>query len=773
MSTAKRDNTKTELKPVDPKDFFGSSKVKCVKKEEAKKRKVPEEELHDDPDFSALLKSVDDDMKVKPSPSKKAKREPSPQTKLRNDRKFSPSPAKSVRSPKEKENGQKSVKQENDVKNVNGTKKENGIKKENGTKKEPLEKEKKKAVDSPKKDKDNRKEAKKGDEAKDKNKANVNSKMDKEVVQNPAKPKKEIESPSKAVLSKRTVEDTPLESQLWVDKYKPTTLKGIIGQQGDKSNMKKLITWLRNWPKNNLHNNGKRAPKPPPFQSHSDDGSWAKAALLSGPPGVGKTTTSYLVAKELGLDIMELNASDTRSKKMLDNCLSDAMSNTSLSKTSKNRVLLMDEVDGMAGNEDRGGMAELIQLIKNSKVPVICMCNDRNHQKIRSLANYCFDLRFQRPRAEQIKAAMMSICFREKIKIAPNVLLDLITGCNQDVRQVLHHLSMMKAKSDQFTEEDSKKEAESSKKTSIKQGPWDVVRKVFSKAEHSNMSIMDKSDLFFHDYSLGPLFVQENYLLCVPDGADYDRKSTMVLASKAADSICMGDLVEKTIRSQNAWSLLPTEAIFASVIPGEYMAGHVAGQIQFPRWLGQYSRQNKFDRILQELQMHTRLSAGLSKSSLNRDFVQHLRNNILRPMKKNGADGVADSVRAMEFYSLMREDLDNLLEITTWPDQPDPMRNIESKVKAAFTRSYNKDVVLPYAKVANVAKKAKVDATPFGEDNGDEEESKSDDDTIEGDAMIKAKKPSSKKPSTAAKKAAPVKKADAGNKGKGRGKKSK
>ena len=58
----------------------------------------------------------------------------------------------------------------------------------------------------------------------------------------------------------------------------------------------------------------------------------------------------------------------------------------------------MDEVDGMAGNEDRGGMAELIGLIKSSKIPVICMCNDRNAQKIRSLANHCFDLRFQRYR---------------------------------------------------------------------------------------------------------------------------------------------------------------------------------------------------------------------------------------------------------------------------------------------------------------------------------------------------------------------------------------
>lgn len=262
---------------------------------------------------------------------------------------------------------------------------------------------------------------------------------------------------------------------------------------------------------------------------------------MSGPPGVGKTTTSYLVAKELGLDIMEMNASDTRSKKLLGLCLGDALNNLSLSKESKNRVLLMDEVDGMAGNEDRGGMAELIQLIKNSKVPVICMCNDRNSQKIRSLANHCFDLRFQRPRAEQIKAAMMSICFKEKIKIDPNTLMQLIVGCNQDIRQVLHHLSMIKGQSQSKTDKKEEKH-----KTSIKMGPWDVVRKVFS--DHDDLDLMGKSDLFFHDYSIGPLFVQENYLLSVPREANFDKKKTMILTSKASDSICFGDCIEKNIR---------------------------------------------------------------------------------------------------------------------------------------------------------------------------------------------------------------------------------
>lgn len=94
----------------------------------------------------------------------------------------------------------------------------------------------------------------------------------------------------------------------------------------------------------------------------------------------------------------------------------------------------MDEVDGMAGNEDRGGIAELIQLIKASKVPVICICNDRNHQKIRALANHCFDLRFQRPRVEQIKVSVTyasgSLCEALKLKSESRKLLqNLATEC--------------------------------------------------------------------------------------------------------------------------------------------------------------------------------------------------------------------------------------------------------------------------------------------------------------------------------------------------------
>eukprot|EP00088_Acartia_fossae_P009244 TRINITY_DN1446_c0_g1_i4.p1 TRINITY_DN1446_c0_g1~~TRINITY_DN1446_c0_g1_i4.p1 ORF type:complete len:177 (-),score=55.29 TRINITY_DN1446_c0_g1_i4:150-623(-) len=124
------------------------------------------------------------------------------------------------------------------------------------------------------------------------------------------------------------------------------------------------------------------------------------------------------------------------------------------------------------------------------------------------------------------------------------------------------------------------------------------------------------------------------------------------------------------------------------------------------------------------------------------DYSQFLRDHIVRPLVKEGQEGVDEAVHSMENYSLLREDLDGLLEVTQWPDNPEPFKHVDSKTKAAFTRKYNKDgVMLPYSTVQTVKKKAKESTVEGYDDEDDYEESDGEDDNVEKDAMIKVKKP--------------------------------
>ncbi|XP_076868692.1 replication factor C subunit 1 [Brachyhypopomus gauderio] len=562
-------------------------------------------------------------------------------------------------------------------------------------------------------------------------------------------------------------------SLLWVDKYRPRGLKNLIGQQGEQSCANKLLRWLQSWHK---HHSGRAKAAAPRFGKFGgkDDGSGFKAALLSGPPGVGKTTTAALVCEELGYSYVEMNASCTRSKNSLKEVIAESLNNTSIKNfysgasqtVSDKHVLIMDEVDGMAGNEDRGGIQEMIGLIKQSKIPIICMCNDRNHQKIRSLANYCFDLRFQRPRVEQIKSAMMSIAFKEGLKVPPPALNEIILASNQDIRQVLHNLSMWTAKDKVMTYDQAKKDANNARKD-MKMGPFDVCRKVFTSGEETaHMTLIDKSDLFFHDYSLAPLFVQENYIHVRPAAAGGNLKNHLVLLSKTADSICDGDLVDRQIRSKQIWSLLPTQAIYASVLPGELMRGYMSQFPTFPSWLGKHSSTSKHRRIVQELASHMGLKTWCSKDAVNLDYLPYLRSALLVPLQSHGTEGANRAVKLMDDYDIIKEDFDSIMEVSSWGGQPDPYSKLDSKVKSAFTRAYNKEShMTPYSiQTIKKGRRAAADAESLDPENdlqGQEEEGE--EEGLTADAMIKQKKA---KPSKEVKQ----EKAQDSGKGKGKGK---
>ncbi|RWS26715.1 replication factor C subunit 1-like protein [Leptotrombidium deliense] len=530
-----------------------------------------------------------------------------------------------------------------------------------------------------------------------------------------------------------------ITSQMFVDKYKPQTSKQLIGQQGDRSNAKKLTHWLMNW-KTNM---GKK----PVFSrgGFSDDSAGFKAALLSGPPGIGKTTTAHVICRELGFDITELNASDARSKKSMEQHVETLLHNKVLSnfmgsqngskKDGSKHVLIMDEVDGMAGNEDRGGVQELIQLIKKTQIPIICICNDRSHPKIRSLVNYCYDLRFYKPTIEQLKAAMMSVCYKEKITVSPNILQELILSTNRDIRQVMHSISLLAAK-----DHDINKLMSSCSLKDVKLGPFDAIKKVFTSGpEYNEMTIKDKSDLFFMDYSLMPLFCFENYLKVHPFAAKKNENERLKLVAKSIDAMAFGDLIEREIRQNNNWSLLPVQAVFSTVMPSVHMNGSMPPLSSFPALLGKISAINRKDRLLQELNTHMSLTISGDKSSLNLDYLEPLKRAITQPLISKGNDGVTDVLEVLHAYNLLKEDMDTIIELSTWTDQKNPMTNVDSKTKAALTRAYNKDgELLPYD--SQVLKKGKKAVAPVVDDDAVEDGDEAGEDEKDDDFALRAKK---------------------------------
>jgi replication factor C large subunit len=118
----------------------------------------------------------------------------------------------------------------------------------------------------------------------------------------------------------------------------------------------------------------------------------SKAFLLVGPPGVGKTTLARAGANDFQFRVVEMNASDIRTEKTIQHLLLPARTSTLLDSYSTNmraNLILMDEVDGVFGREDRGGLGAILSIIKNSPVPIVLTANNVDDEKFDDLKKTC------------------------------------------------------------------------------------------------------------------------------------------------------------------------------------------------------------------------------------------------------------------------------------------------------------------------------------------------------------------------------------------------
>jgi len=154
---------------------------------------------------------------------------------------------------------------------------------------------------------------------------------------------------------------------IWSEKYRPTKIEQMVGNEEQRLT---AIRWLAKWVKG------------------------TKPLLLVGPPGTGKTTLAQLLALEFDYDLVSTNASDTRNKDSLREGILPILSNTT-NLLGKKIMLFLDEVDGISGREDSGGLDALVEMLKEPTVPVIMAANEKS-TKIKDLAKVSKAIEFDK-----------------------------------------------------------------------------------------------------------------------------------------------------------------------------------------------------------------------------------------------------------------------------------------------------------------------------------------------------------------------------------------
>lgn len=176
-----------------------------------------------------------------------------------------------------------------------------------------------------------------------------------------------------------------------------------------------------------------------------------KAVLLYGPPGTGKTSFAYAYAKEKNLEIVELNASDFRSKNDLEKNLFEAMIQGSLFH--KGKLILIDEIDGLSGREDRGAIPYLSKIIEKSPFPVVMTANDIFDSKFSSLRRKSVCIEFHRLNYLSIKKILKKICEEENLRYDESAISSLARMAGGDARAAINDLQILASSSKEITSE--------------------------------------------------------------------------------------------------------------------------------------------------------------------------------------------------------------------------------------------------------------------------------------------------------------------------------
>jgi len=195
---------------------------------------------------------------------------------------------------------------------------------------------------------------------------------------------------------------------MWSEKYRPQRLIDLIGNEDAR---KSFVEWFKKWRKG------------------------TKPLLLVGPPGIGKTTMANLASRDFNFDMISLNASDVRNKKNIQEVLEPVLGNQTVLGQP---MIFIDEVDGIHGRSDYGGVEALINILKESTIPIILAANNGSSDKMKKIKKVVKTVVLRPLPPRLLRLYLNMILEKENAQINPGILIKLISKSNGDIRSMLN-----------------------------------------------------------------------------------------------------------------------------------------------------------------------------------------------------------------------------------------------------------------------------------------------------------------------------------------------